>query len=193
MSKEEKRQLELFQLDSPHADVPGSFSRSRDPEYSKKINCYQKGVAYLITGIFISIISFSVGVERGKKIVLKVSASYDLPVVQDNRSSQQPAKVLTVTEPSKSAAGEGLRDAGKSTPAVEPLKFSYTIQVASIGKSKNADKTLTGLQKSGYSAFSIIKGQYIVLCVGKFNNRTKAADYSKKLKSSYPDCIVRRL
>jgi len=75
----------------------------------------------------------------------------------------------------------------------ELVQKNYTIQVASISNSKNVGKELSKLRSKGYTAFSLTKGKYTVICVGRFNARKDAQINLVKMKNSYPDCQIRRL
>ena len=49
------------------------------------------------------------------------------------------------------------------------------------------------LKSKGYTAFSLTKGKYTVICVGRFNAKEDAQINLVKMKNSYPDCQIRRL
>jgi hypothetical protein len=70
----------------------------------------------------------------------------------------------------------------------------YTIQVASFKLgSKYADKEMSNLKSSGHETFILPKGNFSIVCIGKFKGKAEAQQFSKKLKSKYNDCLVRRL
>ncbi|MEI6438201.1 MAG: SPOR domain-containing protein [Candidatus Omnitrophota bacterium] len=168
-------------------------------------------VIFSIVSIMVVIFTFSLGVERGKRVALRDGAAQ----VIDDKVQAVPA-VLS-SDPSV-AKGQGFTtktmtkvtgeiaqvkgsDASLKVPAtalppqeaVGKPASGYTVQVASYKSEKSAQKEVLALQKKGFQAFTLPKGQHIVLCVGNFQKREEASLYGKKLKGHYQDYVVRRL
>lgn len=69
----------------------------------------------------------------------------------------------------------------------------YTIQVAAF---KDRQAALAGyrmLKKSGYFPEAFIKGEQIILCVGKFTSLESAQSFLVQLQKTYAGCRIRRL
>lgn len=192
MIKNNAGQLELFQLDEQGGKDFNNSGRPKDPLHLGKVREYQKLILSLLACIFIGMASYSLGFEKGRKLIVKaesgapVNASSprltpDIPDIKKDVSY-----LLAVsTQPGAKAV---------ISNAQKPIASSiYTIQVASISQSENVKKELSNLKNKGYSAFSLSKGKYMVICVGRFNVKTEAQNNLEKLKNKYPDCQIRRL
>ncbi|MCK5581683.1 MAG: SPOR domain-containing protein, partial [Candidatus Omnitrophica bacterium] len=70
---------------------------------------------------------------------------------------------------------------------------TYTVQVASFRKKVYAEKEAMDLKKKGYEIFVVPKGDYSIVCVGKFAYKNEANQMSRKLRKRYKDCLVRSL
>ena len=69
----------------------------------------------------------------------------------------------------------------------------YTIQVASFKTEKSARREADKLQQQGVSTSLLNKGNYVCVCVGRFNEKQAAVVSLKELKETYQDCFIRRL
>ncbi|MBF0388155.1 MAG: SPOR domain-containing protein [Candidatus Omnitrophica bacterium] len=180
-------------------------------------------VIFSIVSIMVVIFTFSLGVERGKRIALRDGAGLTL----DAKASETPNATAATTVPS-SAAGTAVAVksdskllAGKTdgkmsiakadskllvakadsklmastqvADAVKKASGGYTVQLASYKTEKSAQKEAQALLKKGFKAFVLPKGEHLVLCVGNFQKKEEASVYGKKLKNNYQDFVVRRL
>ena len=214
-------QLEMFKADDEASGSQGVSGRN--PLHLKKIRGYQKFVYTFVAFIFVSLVSFSFGVEKGRKQIAGI-----MPMGMDPASlpKVEPASSLAVeTGPLPSKQGPVLlvnrntafpqgtdgsttlttrksASLDKKTEKVnlqakpdskELVQKNYTIQVASISNAKYVSKELSKLRNKGYTAFSLTKGKYTVICVGRFNARKDAQINLVKMKNSYPDCQIRKL
>ena len=169
-------------------------------------------VIFSIVSIMVVIFTFSIGVERGKRLALRDAAALALDpktVVATGDPAESPAPVVAVNPLTKVMAGVVKSKTADATvaavkgstpsPVLQPqdaLKGQsggYTVQVASYKSEKSAQREALALQKKGLKAFTLPKGQHVVLCVGNFQKREEASTYGKKLKSNYQDYVVRRL
>lgn len=188
MEKENYSQLELF-------SQSGSGSGSTAPANRSLLNylrIYEKILLIVIGFIITGIVSFSLGVESGKrhKFLPKVSqtpapamkppaAVVSLPAVPVSAAVIRPAPVAAATSP--------LLDVPKDIPG------SYVIQLATFQSKIHAQKEADILRKKGFSPVIISKGAYSVLLVGNFTNKEKAQSVLPELKKQYSDCYIRRL
>ncbi len=161
-------------------------------------------VIFSIVSIMVVIFTFSLGVERGKRIALRDGSSLTLDPKTAETSVAPADPVVTakpvVKVPVVAAQSKSVDLAEKvSTTALQPQDAvkkpsgGYTVQVASYKSEKSAQKEAQALQKKGLKAFVLPKGQHIVLCVGNFQKKEDASIYGKKLKGNYQDFVVRRL
>lgn len=146
VEKQDYSQNELFtkELDSgqykPRSSVGSFFTRIRG---------YEKVLLLIMGLVLLSIISFSLGLEKGRRVALISNKNIELA--------------------------------------------SYTIQVAVF---KNRDIALRQAQllvKKGLAPLFFAKGNYIILCVGKFSNQESAQPLLTQLQRTYAGCRIRRL
>jgi hypothetical protein len=146
VEKQDYSQSELFS--SP--DNSGQYKPkiAKNPFFSR-IRGYEKAMLLIMGLVLTGIISFSLGVEKGKSI----------GGVKDNTASE---------------AG-------------------YTIQVAVFKNKQLALREAKLLLKEGLTPMVFAKGNYIILCVGKFSNQESAQSLLIQLQRTYAGCRIRRL
>jgi len=144
----------------------------------------------IVIGVAVScIISFSLGVIKGRELsVSRGRASFDL--AQKKTVIKAAAAVAT---PAKEAEEQLKLDRQEKALAFKQPAGGYTIQLASYKGRQSADKEADTLKKKGLTAFVVYKGDYVILCAGKFSDKEQARNSMSKLKKQYKDCILRRL
>ena len=70
---------------------------------------------------------------------------------------------------------------------------SYTIQVAVFKNRELAAREVQSLSRKGLTPLAFAKGNYIILCVGKFSNQESAQPLLTVLQKTYAGCRIRRL
>ncbi len=173
---EKTDQLELFSQ--------GKIDFEKKPSgrhFLSYIRGYEKVIIIIICSIVIGVISYSLGVEKGKRIeLLKVNSRLDMAAV-----------VNTTPAPAPQRINVNIQDSNDTT--TEDDSDSYTIQVASYQSRVAAQKEAERLKKKGLSVLILPKGKYTILCVGKFPNKEKAKSSLVELRKKYKDCQIRRL
>lgn len=114
-----------------------------------RIREYEKVILLIMGIVLVSIISYSTGIENGKRVSLTNNNSF---------------------------AGS-----------------SFTIQVAAFRNRQLALHHAQLLTKSGLSPMAFAKGDYIILCVGKFTDQESAQPMLIKLQRTYAGSRIRRL
>lgn len=174
-------QLELF--------VPGKSGSEARPERRPFWSCvrgYERAIIVIISAIIIGVVSYSLGVEKGKRIeLIRASSRLDMAAAKpvDAPAATQP-EPAAVPDPGTTKANE---------PGLQPGMSSYTIQVASLRNEPAARKEAEALRKKGLSVVVLSKGKYNVICVGHFPDKAKAGVYLSQLRKTYKDCFIRRL
>ncbi len=125
--------------------------------------------------VILLVICFSLGVERGKRIVI---------------ARREPAKEKVVVE--KKAETPIEEKISKEPVIVKEVSSPYVIQVAAYKDNKQAEKEKELLEKRGYVAEIAKSGKYYIVYVAGFANRKKAESIAKKLKHRYKDCFVKK-
>lgn len=173
------QQLDLF---SNSGNTPQAAGNNRSSIFGH-IRGYEKSILIVIGFIIVVVISFSLGVEKGKLLALKT-----------------PAIGLTVPQPAQVKGTQAI-PAQVKLPAVKTIAPAqqidklqgYTIQIASFQKKSLAQEEAGALKKKGLQALVIPKGGYNILCIGSFNNKEAAQPLLSELRKKYPDSFIRRL
>lgn len=195
MQKQNIAQLEMFNDDESSLADKGGYGG--DPLRVKIVRGYQKLILKGIALIFISLVAYSRGVEKGKQQAVSLAGTLNQKAVVSDAAVHAVSSGIT---PAAAREPIGVINTSPVMPAQsitvtnpETGKPNYTIQVASISKNANVKSELARLRNKGYTAFSLVKGKYTVICVGRFEAKVDARDKLEKLKSRYPDCQIRRL
>jgi len=180
-------QLELFKLQQYQSDI---FNKDEyRPKFFTFIRLHEKAISITIIFFITWLISFSLGVERGKRL-----ASVTTQIEPENLRTKQ----TLMTERLKDKAGQILLtdhfSDGKLEDKEEKKEISkYTIQVATFKTKVYAQKEADRLKKKGLKTLIIPKGNYICVCVGNFSEKQEAKLTLNQLKKNYQDCFIRRL
>lgn len=191
MEKEGDSQLELFSGIRDSAKSP----KERRGSFFGYMHKYEKAILVIICSISIAIISFSLGVERGRRIALINSdAHFDIAA---KVALPSPVNIPNQYQPVIQKQNQPLI---KNTEAIKPQQIKestqkYTIQVASYQTKKYAQQEAELLRKKGLNPLLIFKGKYTVLCVGNFSNQQEARALLSEIKGQkrYASSIIRRL
>ena len=126
-------------------------------------------IVFLSIGIIVlAVITFCLGVERGKRMVQTVKVA----AVQ---LAQERVQAATFTSNSKTVSGSG--------PAVRSA--TYTIMTASYAKKDDAQKDAVRLKKAGFPVYIAQSGRFFVIKVGDFNDKAQADAAFSALKKNY--------
>lgn len=170
----------MAKIDNPQLEL---FSQPKESGAKPKVSAsfllslwkYEKTILVVIFFIITSVISFSFGVEKGRKLVVILPE-------QPKTAPQVTPQVITAAsvqaEPAKKILGEA---------------SGYTIQVASYRTKKLAQKEAKDLTRGGFQVLVLPKGQFVVVCVGSFSDKKAAEVFLPKLKNKYNSSYVRRL
>lgn len=207
-------QFELF------PDSPGA------PPRKESFNIFGQSFQFSLENLIVAgvifilavVVSFSFGIERGRRAKIGLRAKAVVPVVSgqpaevpqeavtaiDVKGADQLLAASFVGDSADDAAlqqtaaavveeGESLLAPEKSIDKTASLETIHTVQVASFKKLNRAEQEVGDLKKLGYEAFTSKKGTYYIVCVGKFSEKQQANALVKPLRKRYSDCYVRRL
>ena len=146
VEKQDYSQSELFSTGDNSGQYKG---RSPGNPFLLRIRGYEKAMLLIMGLVLTSIISFSFGVERGKRVAWSKNNT--------------------------------------------PIQAEYTIQVAAFKNKQLALGEARLLLKEGLTPMVFAKGNYIILCVGKFSNQESAQSLLIQLQRTYAGCRIRRL
>jgi len=192
LEKQGNYQLELF---SRGKDSLETRNRKRSSSFLAYVWNYEKAILIIISVIITGVISFSLGVERGRKLFLSNSGlRFDAALKID---SPAPKTALKQKATQQQNEPDALKQTEKQNiteePKVKELIEVYTIQLASYKSKTYAQREAQALKKNGLSPLVLSKGDYAVLCVGNFPSRREARSLLAQFKKKYQGCYVRRL
>ncbi len=201
-------QFELF----PSAGAGSSKAHSSRRLLPRRLNFTMENL--VILGVFVMIsmvISFSFGVEKGKRTVIRqiikkhgvARKMEDIPqptVAQTAESAPLPEQAPLIAmapgagEAGRTALPAAAEESGAQSGAEKKeVDKKYTVQVASFKQKTAAKKAATLLEEKGFEALVLSKGKWSVVCVGWFAEKQEATSFSKQLKKEYKDNLVRSL
>jgi cell division protein FtsN len=172
MDTKRQLQLELFKFQKSQP-VNSKKDRYR-PNFFAFIKLYEKAISIVIIFFITSLISFSTGVEKGKRLTADKT--------QSRKEQAQPRKPTAERVLATAAPIEDRKDI-----------LEYTIQVATFKTKTYAQKEAKRLEKRGIKALIIPRGNFACVCVGSFHKKHKARGTLNQLKKTYQDCFIRRL
>lgn len=185
-------QLELFS--EARGGIPGKPLPNRFFNFLRR---HERKILIVI-GIAIScIISFSWGVKKGKEAsATKDGACFDLATKKAEekiaitvpKQRQEKVKIIGQQKLIKP-----IQNSEADRKKTQPYTQGYTIQLASYKAKKFADTEADILKRKGLRPFILYKGDYVVLCVGKFSDKGQAGNSLSQLKKQYKDCYLRGL
>jgi len=163
---------------------------------------------FLVFFIITLVISFSLGIEKGKKINLASKETKDvghqrfiertLPEQQhlkENNNVNQKVEAIGEETPAKESIlpKEEIKKDEPKPVKIEKPQILYSIQVASYSRKDIAVAESNKLKKQGFNPIILEKGKYLALCVGKFKTKDDAKGQVITLKNRYTDCFIRKL
>lgn len=195
-------QFELFSANQENPKNPKSKALSL-----KIALTLENLVIFTILSIIVLLFSFSVGVERGKRLALKEFESGVQPdVAQQTASSPTLASATDQVVVPKTAKIEMPGLVQMESPAESKVaeekevvekddsqQGGYTVQVASFKLKKYALEEAETLRGKGYKAFVLKRGSYTIVCVGRFGDKKEAQRFAVPLRERYGDYLIRSL
>jgi hypothetical protein len=147
-------------------------------------------------------------IEVAKSVVNPQSPMLAQTVVKPALQNIQPSQPRVVATTQTGTAQRTLQQASQAKTAsvknpvvvntpravvAQPVKSGYTVQVASYKTQEMANRAAVTLKNIGQEISVMAKGEYQILCVGRFNTEVEAKKLISKLKNRFKDCLVRRL
>lgn len=157
-------------------------------------------VIFTILGIMLGLFSFSLGVERGKRLAAsaldeKVSAAWNLaphrPVMPAAAAVPVSLVNRAVSSNYQAQAKPVLPQATEKPAALMPAG-RFAIQTGTFKNETYAKDEALKLKAKGMPSFLIKKGNFWVLCVGPFTSAENAHAFLNRTKSKLPGSSVRR-
>ena len=174
MEKQSNSQLELF---SQGNDSQGSRPNESNPFLTRIWN-YEKTILIILAILVTGIVAFSLGVEKGKSIILEQARVLVMRAQGVQPASQMVAKKEEIARK-------------LANPAAQ--QGSFTIQIGSFKTKANALKESEFIKKQGLGTMLFSKNGYFILCAGNFSSKESAFGSLTELNKRYGNCQLRRL
>ena len=206
-------QGELFRDESSISGL-GSLDRAR----KSFLSCHQLTITYdkllvvLIAWVIVFALTYSFGVEHGKRAVEKsielhmgahtdtVSLTVKPKTPPSEASPNEETIILVNQEPAADAEPLPVSQMVSVPPAPRPFpvadlakKGSYTVQLVTYADEKQAVREIDHLKTKGHEVFVIPSGHYYQVCANYFDDKVKARNFLKQFSElgRYPDAYVR--
>lgn len=196
--EKENIQKELFEFEAPKKQPRrfGQFFQKADFALSLSA---EKLVFISIGILMLLVVSFALGVEKGKAISGKVVEVSPIPAQAQSQRVPARAPVQQMAQPKEKTQTSTINavtnvTAKEKLPAAQNLADKnkpYTIVAAAFSKETYATKEATRLKGSGFDAFVIKRDPYYLACVGSFVNKDGAKTVLNRVKQMYKDAYVR--
>lgn len=180
-------QLELFSGQNPQ---PGSSLRTANRSFYERIRNHEKTLLIIISVSLTAIISFSLGVEKGRRLALSNNNSgFDIGMRSREVLDNSPGKQEPVASflPDTNVKNQPVQKKERQDKGI------FAIQLASYKTKSYAEKEAIVLKKRGLNPIILTKGNYAVLYVGGFTNKETAQSIVTQLEKRYTGCRIRRL
>lgn len=160
--------------------------------------------ALVACSIIIIIVTFALGIERGKVIgnviaEKKISSNYLLASVENKEKqisdiSDEISIKDSETQKASIKASIVNKQPEKKEKNVRLENARYIIQIVTYKKdSSYIKKEISKLQQKGYKTFIVSRGDYRIICTGEFNEKKTALIELEKLKNTYKDCFIKKI
>ncbi|MDD4954369.1 MAG: SPOR domain-containing protein [Candidatus Omnitrophica bacterium] len=189
LNKTDNSQLELF---SESEDFNKSNKGLPDKSWLSFIWGYEKTILIILGIVTISIISYSLGIERGRHLsILRSSSRLDIAALKPGRAAPvvKPERRIGPIPAVQFQNKEILAPQQDS----QQQAATYIIQLASYKSREYAQREAQILKRRGFSPLILSKGNYIILCIGNFPKKETAQSILSGLKKQYNGCYIRRL
>ncbi len=157
---------------------------------------YENFIFGAILLVMSTVVCFTLGIERGKRIGLEMTRAELQPAAGDN--PEEASVQLTAGSISEEAGSAGqevalIAEEGHSSAPVKPEISSsqaksqtYAIQLITYARQGYAKAELAKLKKNGFTPYIVRTGEYFVVYVGPYESYAEAQSILKEFKSQAP-------
>ena len=193
--EKESYQKELFEFKPPKKQRAGFGQLFQKTDFSIMLTA-EKIVFIGIGIIMLFVISFALGVERGKSLSGKVYQAE--PIKQAVVPQVQPTVPTAIKPQDKTIAPSTNVTPVRTKQAVavpktviEDKNKPYTIVAAAFSRQDFALSEVNRLKKAGIEAFVYYSDPYYLACVGAFANKDSALKSIGKIRQMHRDAYIR--
>lgn len=136
------------------------------------------------------IISFALGVEKGKK-VSRINSS---PRYLAENKPEKIKKEISIKKREAIETPIENKKLEKEEKNDTLMTSGYIIQVASYKKNSSyIQREVAKLESNGYKTTTVAGGDYMGICAGMFSDKKEAQKHLKQLQRTYKDCFIRKI
>ena len=140
----------------------------------------ENAVFAAIIAVMCVIVSFAMGVERGKRLAPLAVAARRIEEAPPAKEPEAKKKAETKKEPEIKAPSRG-------TPA-----GIYAIQLISYKKKRLAEREQRKLSGKNIEAFIVPSGEWFQVCAGGYADMREAGRALEKFSKDYKGCFIRK-
>ena len=185
---EDKKDLQKELFEEYNNIAKRNLSNDNQLRFRDKVVVKLSAESLVFLGIgvlLILVIAFSLGVEKGRCIVIA--------------KAQKPLEVVTATKAvplKQEAASKAVIPQKTQQTSAIPQKTeadkSFAIQAITYVKLELAQKEVDALKSGGYQSYVIKSGKYYIVYIGNFSEE-EAKVKLRELKQSYKDSFVKKI
>ena len=175
------------------------------PKNYKPLSISHEQVVFIaIAAIMLMVLIFSLGVERGRRLVGIRTAKESVPSAALSEVKEEAAAAAGMPNEKYEKINLVKNDTVVERRYDEPsppvrakdkriVKSGlFTIQVIAYRSKKSAQRELEKLSEKGYKPFIITGGGYYQICVGEYADKDKSKNDFLELKKNYKDSFIRK-
>lgn len=190
----EKYQKELFdEFKQPKRQKHGFGRFFQKADFAINLSA-EKLVFILIGVLMLAVVSFALGVEKGKSQAAisqgTVSTTVPQPISQ-NKDTVTPTNIVAKNKTLAAPVSAKMAADNPKIQYVADKSKPYTIVAAAFSREEFASKEVSRLKANGLEAFVYYGEPYYLACVGAFANKDSAQKVLVKVRQMHRDAYVR--
>ena len=156
-----------------------------------------ENIVFISIAMIMSIvISFSIGVERGKKLFVETpeeaaDQAEETLAVGLSEHEERGIEIEASKDDKEFVIEQGPKTVLSQRSIVTEDIKPYTIQLVAYRKAESAERESKKLKEGGFDPFIIKEGSMIQVCAGRYSDARSAGADLKELKKTYRDCYTR--
>ncbi len=176
-------QSELFELSSPKVEEEVVSLKPTFIERTTFTLRLEQAIGLALVLLVFYVLTFSWGVERGKRQSLEVRTARPVEVetVAVSEDPVTPAAKVAATAVKESPLL--VSELPKPVATVSKPSGKYTIQYVTYVTQSAADREVQRITKLGHSSFVIPSGKHFQVCIEAFQTRQEASQELKQLRA----------
>lgn len=209
-NKHKQIEFDVFQKDkkSGYSYLSGIKEDTNNEPTSVHITLsHQSVIVFFICLLMFLVVSFTLGVEKGKLVAKNTlsSGTGEVSEVKTDSNSKNKESIPVMAN-AKDSSDNKISETKEESVALEPQQTSsqntkteltptggYSIQVASLKTENSAKELSESLSNKGLVSFTKASGDYYIVLAGRFKEREEAKIQLKELKKTFNDCFIRKI